>query len=467
MEKPTERASIPDAACDPRTSPTATPTLPSTSSSAPPPLGPQVLPATPGPPAPVDPLTELPPLDAGRPGGAGLWNRNFRYFFVARTVALFGDGMIPVALTAGLLGAGRPASSVGFALAAWMGPLAVFVLFGGVLADRFTPRRMMIIADALRLGGASVLAIAFATGNPPLWAVYALSSVAGVGAALFQPGVASTVPRVSTDVQRANAVLRVSEALMTMAGPAFAGALVGIASAGAVYAANATTFAVSGVCLFLMRLAPAPHDDAVRGTFVAELADGWREFRARSWLWGVIAVWTVYGFAVLGPMLPLTAVLVTEGHGSGAYGMLMAVNGAGSVVGGLLALRLRPSHPLAAGAVALPLVAVSLVVLALGMPLPVLAAGQLLAGGAAAFWLVMWSTTVQTHVPPEALNRLHAYDVAGSLLMVAAGRALAGPVAEAVGAPELLVAAAVINMGVVAVLLGARPIRGLRRAGLA
>ncbi|CAM5499841.1 Multidrug efflux pump Tap OS=Streptomyces microflavus OX=1919 GN=G3I39_05420 PE=3 SV=1 [Streptomyces microflavus] len=216
------------------------------------------------------------------PAGSG---RNFRYFFVARTVALFGDGMIPVALTAGLLGAGRPASSVGFALAAWMGPLAVFVLFGGVLADQFTPRRMMIIADALRLVGASVLAVTFALGNPPLWSVLILSSVAGVGAALFQPGVASTVPRVSTDVQRANAVLRVAEALMTMAGPAFAGVLVGLASAGAVYAANAATFAVSGACLFLMRLAPAPHDDAVRGTFTAELADGWREFRAGPWLW--------------------------------------------------------------------------------------------------------------------------------------------------------------------------------------
>ncbi|MBV7245047.1 MFS transporter [Streptomyces sp. MW-W600-10] len=462
-KKPTGRASIPDAARDTRTSPDPDPDLH-------PDRGPDRGPSPS--PVPLDGggsagLADLADLagPAGSARSAGLWNRNFRYFFVARTVALFGDGMIPVALTAGLLGAGRPASSVGFALAAWMGPLAVFVLFGGVLADRFTPRRMMIIADVLRLIGASVLAVAFATGNPPLWAVYVLSSVAGVGAALFQPGVASTVPRVSTDVQRANAVLRVAEALMTMAGPAFAGALVGLASAGAVYAANAATFAVSGVCLFLMRLAPAPHDDAVRGTFTAELVDGWREFRARSWLWGVIAVWTVYGFAVLGPMLPLTAVLVTEAHGSGAYGMLMAVNGAGSVVGGLLALRLRPSHPLAAGAVALPLVAVSLLVLALGLPVPVLAAGQLLAGGAAAFWLVMWSTTVQTHVPPQALNRLHAYDVAGSLLMVAAGRALAGPVAEAVGAPELLVAAAVINMGVVAVLLVARPIRQLKRIG--
>lgn len=424
--------------------------------------------SAPAPSSSLGPPASLPPLaarwDDDRPGSE-LWNRNFRLFFIARTAALFGDGMIPVALTAGLLGAGRPHSSVGFALAAWMGPLALFVLFGGVLADRFTPRRMMIIADALRLVGASVLAISFATGNPPLWAVYALSSVAGVGAALFQPGVASTVPLVALDVQRGNAVLRVSEALMTMAGPAFAGLLVGLASAGAVYAANASTFAVSGVCLFLLRLAPMPSDEAPRGTFVAELVDGWREFRARSWLWGVIAIWTVYGFTVMGPMLPLTAVEVTEAHGSGTYGVMMAVNGAGSVLGGLLALRLRPRHPLAAGAIALTGVCVNLVVLGLGMPVFALGVGQFVAGAAFAFWLVMWSTTVQTHVPPEALNRLHAYDVAGSLLMLAAGRALAGPVADAVGASEVLLAGAVINALVVGVLLAARPIRRLERIG--
>ncbi|MFF1837338.1 MFS transporter [Streptomyces sp. NPDC058231] len=402
--------------------------------------------------------------DVGRPAGE-LWNRNFRLFFLARTVALLGDGMIPVALTAGLLGAGRPHSSVGYALAAWMAPLALFVLFGGVLADRFTPRRMMIIADVLRLIGASVLAVSFAAGNPPLWAVYALSSVAGVGAALFQPGVASTVPRVALDVQRGNAVLRVSEALMTMAGPAFAGLLVGLANAGAVYVANASTFAVSAVCLFLLRLAPNRSDETPRGTMTAELIDGWREFKARSWLWGVIAIWTVYGFTVMGPMLPLTAVEVTEAHGSGAYGVIMAVNGAGSVVGGLLALRLRPRRPLAAGAVALTGVCLNMVVLGLGMPVPALAAGQFVAGAAFAFWLVMWSTTVQTHVPPESLNRLHAYDVAGSLLMVAAGRALAGPAADAVGAPEVLLAGAVINALVVGVLLVVRPIRRLERIG--
>ncbi|MFJ2405464.1 hypothetical protein ACIOUE_29645 [Streptomyces xanthochromogenes] len=62
------------------------------------------------------------------PSVAARWDHDFRLFFTARTVAPFGDGMVAVALAVGLLGAGRPASSVGHALGAWMGPIAAFVL---------------------------------------------------------------------------------------------------------------------------------------------------------------------------------------------------------------------------------------------------------------------------------------------------------------------------------------------------
>ncbi|MFI8999373.1 MFS transporter [Streptomyces sp. NPDC053541] len=409
-------------------------------------------------------------IPEGDPAPAGpaapppaLWNRNFRLFFVARAVAVLGEGMVPVAFAAGLLGAGHSGSAVGYALGLWTAAFAVFVLFGGVLADRFTARRMMVLADLLRLPGALLLAVAFALGSPPLWAVYVLSAVAGVGAALFQPGVASTIPRIAPDVQRANAVLRVVEALMTMAGPALAGLLVAVWNAGAAFAVNASTFAVSAVCFLLLRVAPVPSDSAERGSLLAEMALGWREFRARSWLWGVIAIWTVYGLTVAGPMVPLTASLVTEEYGSATYGVLMAVNGAGSAAGGLLALRLRPVRPLAAGAVALLGLPVNLLLLGSGAPVPLLHAGSFLAGAAFAFWLVMWSTSVQTHVPQDALNRMHAYDVAGSLLMMGVGRALSGPVAAVVGTERVLLAGSAIAVLVVAALLVVRPIRTLPR----
>ncbi|MFI8518848.1 MFS transporter [Streptomyces sp. NPDC085481] len=392
-----------------------------------------------------------------------LWNRNFRLFFVARAVAVFGEGMVPVAFAAGLIGAGHSGSSVGYALGLWTAAFAVFVLFGGVLADRFTARRMMILADLLRLPGTVLLAVTFALGSPPLWAVYALSAVSGIGAALFQPGVASTIPRIAPDVQRANAVLRVVEALMTMAGPAAAGLLVALWNAGAAFAVNSLAFAVSAVCFTLMRIAPVPSDGIERGSLGTELALGWREFRARSWLWGVIAIWTVYGLTVAGPMVPLTASLVTGEHGSATYGVLMAVNGAGSAAGGLIALRLRPVRPLAAGAIALLGLPVNLLLLGTGAAVPLLCAGQFVGGASFAFWLVMWSTSVQTHVPQEALNRMHAYDVAGSLLMMGVGRALSGPVAGLLGTREVLLAGAGIAVSVVGALLVVRPVRTLSR----
>lgn len=397
----------------------------------------------------------------GEPDGTPLWNRNFRLFFLARTVARFGDGMVPVALAAGLLDAGHGASSVSFALGAWMVCFAGFVLFGGVLADRFTPRRMMVLADVMRLFGTAALAVLFAGGAPPLWLVYVLSAVNGLGAALFQPGVASMLPVLSPDVQRGNAVLRVTESLATMAGPAAAGALAGFGGPGTIFAVNAATFGISGICLFLVRMETMK--PVIGDSMLTELIGGWREFRARSWLWGVIAVWSVYGVTVLGPMVPLEAVVVTERYSSTMFGLMMTVHGAGNVAGGLLALRLRPARPLFAGTIALLAVAGNLLVLAYDVPLALLAAGFFVGGVALAFWLVMWSTTVQTMIPPEALNRLHAYDVAGSLIMLAVGRALAGPVAEAVGMREVLVGGAVVNMLVCGALFAARPIRELTR----
>ncbi|MEU3184488.1 MFS transporter [Streptomyces sp. NPDC006923] len=403
------------------------------------------------------------PASPPTPGPAGptLWNREFQLFFLARTVARFGDGMVPVALAAGLLDAGYGASSVSFALGAWMVCFAGFVIVGGVLADRFTPRRMMVLADGVRLVGTAVLAAAFATGSPSLWLVYGLSGLSGLGAAIFQPGVASMLPLMAPDVQRGNAVLRVAESLTAMAGPAVAGALAGFGGPGMIFGVNAATFGVSGLCLFLIRMASvAP---VVGEGMLAELIGGWREFRARSWLWGVIAVWSVYGITVLGPITPLEAVVVTERHSSATFGLMMTVGGAGNAVGGLLAMRLRPRRPLFAGTFALFGVIANVLVLAYDVTVPVLAAGFFVGGVSLAFWLVMWSTTVQTHIPNEALNRLHAYDVAGSLIMLAVGRALAGPVAEAVGLREVLVAGAVINVGVCGVLFAVPAIRGLTR----
>lgn len=70
-----------------------------------------------------------------------LWTRNFTLYFTARIASMLGDAMLPVALSVAMLTLGYGVSAVGFALGAWMAAFAVFVVFGGVLADRFHPGR--------------------------------------------------------------------------------------------------------------------------------------------------------------------------------------------------------------------------------------------------------------------------------------------------------------------------------------
>ncbi|WP_406839791.1 MFS transporter [Streptomyces sp. AHU1] len=415
-------------------------------------------PGAPGPdPTRSGPVAERPP----RP----VWSRDFALFFVARALARLGETMLPVALAAGLLRYGYGVGAVGLAMAASAAPFAGLVVFGGVIADRFSTRRLMIGADLVRLVAQSIAAALFFTGHVVLWQICVIGAVNGVAGAVFQPGVASTVPRLASDIQGANGAIRIAESAAQLAGPALAGLLVAFASAGGVFVAHAGTFALSALCLLLLRLPPAaPGSRNHGGGFRADLAEGWREFRSRTWLWAVIAIWCVYMISVWGPTVPLVATEVVQRHGPRAYGLVNSALGAGTVVGGLLALRLRPRRMLRAGSVALVTFACFPASVGAGCGVPAVSAAAVIAGAGTSFWGVMWATSVQTQVAPDVLNRIHAYDVAGSLAMMPVGQALAGPAASTLGADNVLLVAGVMSLVVCVALLSVPAIRDLVRA---
>ncbi|MER5864804.1 MFS transporter [Kitasatospora sp. NPDC002040] len=387
---------------------------------------------------------------------------HFRLFFTARSASLLADGMLMVSLTTAVVGAGYGASGVGYALAAWMAPVVLLVLFGGVLADRFTPQVMMVGADAVRMAAMLTLSVLLFTTDLRLWQVMALLALSGAATAMFQPGLASVVPQVAQDIQAANALLRISEAVCTLLGPGLAGLLVACWDVEYSFLAIALAFAVSALGLAPLRGLATPQESNGEPIW-RRLATGWQEFRARSWLWGVILVWSVYGLFVFGPSVPLGAVLLTEQHGAGGYGWIAAADGAGTILGGLLGLRVRPRRPLVAGAVAMLLFALNPLAPALGWNFALTACTGVLAGCGFAFWGVMWATSVQTHIPLAVLSRVSAYDVAGSIMVIPLGRALSGPVAEAVGADRVLVFAAVMSVLCLGAMLGLPAVRRLGR----
>ncbi|WP_234018986.1 MULTISPECIES: MFS transporter [unclassified Streptomyces] len=394
-----------------------------------------------------------------------LWDRRFTLYFAARAVSLFGDAMMPVA-AALAVGALYGITGAGLVLGVWTGTFVLLVLFGGVFADRFGARRMMVGADLVRVLTQGVLAVAFFTGAPPFWLLVTMAAVAGAAVAMFLPGVNGMVPLVAREPQRANATLKVADALAHLLGPALAGLLIAVSSAGTVYTIDAGTFLLSALCLACLRLAPTSTGPAARtgSSLRRDLRQGWREFRARTWMWSVILVWVVFGVLLFGPLVPLSSALIGDRLGPNAYGLAVSFLGVGTVLGGLLALRLSPARPLAAGTLALTLYTLLPLSAALATGLPPLLAGHALGGGALAFWSVMWATSVQTHTPPEVLNRVSAYELAGSVSGIALGQILAGP-ATALASPErlLLVSAGACLAGCAA-LFATPAIRTLRRA---
>ncbi|WP_432069523.1 MFS transporter [Streptomyces sp. AA1529] len=393
---------------------------------------------------------------------AALRSRNFALFFTGRAVAKLGDAMLPIALSAGLIQHGHGPGAIGAALASLTVFLAGFVIFGGVFCDRFDTRRLMIGSDLVRVVTQAGMSALFLSGHVVLWQVCAIGAVNGICAGLFQPGVASTIPRVADDVQGANGLIRTAESLAMLLGPALAGALVGGFSPGGVFAAHAGTYLLSAVCLALLRLPAARGRPAGRTRYRADLAEGWREFRARTWMWSVILIWMVYMVTVSGPLVPLTAAEIIPSDGPGVYGLVNSALGGGTALGGLLALRFRPERQLRAGSFALVGCCCYPAAVGLGLPPAAMMAAAAVWGMGGGVWSVMWATSVQTQVPGRILNRIHAYEVAGSLAMMPAGQALAGPAAQLLGARTVLLAGGVIMIGISAALLSVPAVRTLR-----
>lgn len=406
-------------------------------------------------------MTAVVGREAGLEAPSRLWTRDFTLYFGARSVSLLGDAMMQVA-AALAVGKIYGVSGVGYVLAVWTMAAVGFVVFGGVFADRIGARTVMIAADVVRVATQSAVAVAFLTGTPPLWLLLACSSLAGVAAGMFQPGVNGMIPLIAQDRQRANATLKIADAGSQLAGPALAGVLMAFAGAGVVYSLNAATFAFSGLCLALIRARPAggPQQST---TILLDLRRGWTEFSSRTWMWSVIVIWVFFGMLVFGPYIPLSSQLIGERLGESAYGWVMAGLGTGTVVGGLIAIKLRPVRPLAAGGLAISGFTFIPLSTALELPLPLLMAGHLLGGCAWAFWSVMWATSVQTQVAQQVLNRVTAYEVAGSVSGAAVGQALVGPVSEAVEPRILLFVSAGACVAVCVALLATRPIRNLHR----
>jgi predicted MFS family arabinose efflux permease len=340
----------------------------------------------------------------------------------------------------------------------------VFLLAGGVWADRLPRHLVMVTSDLLSGAAQIVAAVLLLAGVAETWHLIILAALRGGASAFFMPASAGLVPQVVSPprLQQANALLSLSRNSTRIAGVALAGILVATIGPGWALALDGITYAFGAMFVGMLRLPSA--EPSENREFLRELAEGWREFRSRSWLcvtivqFALINAYAIGAFLVLGPF-------VAEQHlgGAAAWGFILAAEAAGMILAGLLALRYRPERPLLVATLAVLTMAPLLALLGMAAPLLVILPAALVAGIGLELYGVFWDTTLQQHIPDEKLSRVSSYDVLGSFALIPVGVAVMGPISNAIGVADTLLGAAVVVVVATLAVISVSDVRNLRR----
>ena len=399
---------------------------------------------------------EATPAATAAARGSGLLRplrvRDFRLVFTGETVSVLGDQFHFVALawlTLQLTGSGLALGSVLMVAAI---PRLIFLLLGGALSDRWSPRSLMLYSNVVRAVLVGILAFLVLTGRAELWQLYVVGAIFGVVDALFYPAISAIVPMLVDEatLPPANALLQGSQQLAALIGPATAGVVVALVQTGPAFVVDAISFAVAAAALVFVvggrRVAkPASADGgekppSIVATIRAGLAYAWSDPAVRS----LVLLTAAFNFAFTGPLsvgLPFMAEH-TLGGGSATFGVLLSGFGAGALLGAVTAGSIRR----------VPRLGTTVLLIAIGLgiglgllgaaPNVIVAFGLLAAMGMGAGFLnvhvISW---LQARTPEDKRGRVMSLVMIGSHGLAPVSYALAGLIVD-VGPVPLMFAVA-------------------------
>lgn len=367
----------------------------------------------------------------------------FRLLWIGQTASAAGDALIPVAVAfAVLLGVHGTATDLGIVFAAFTVAHVALVLAGGVVADRVPRQLVMVVCDLVRFVAEVILAVLLITNSAQIWHLAVGAAVIGGASAFFLPASGGLIPQTVSAgrLQQANALMSLSRSATGIFGPPIAGLLILTTGTGVIFLVDAATFVVSAISLLMLRLAPTEARPSEQH-FLADLAAGWREVASRRWILAAICAFAISNMAgsvffILGAVIANTSL-----GGAAAWGLILTGGAIGGVVGGVLALRLRPERPLLVGFLLTSAEALPLLALIGPSPILVIAAGSFVSVACIQLANTWWFTMLQQHVPEHARSRVSSYDWLVSLVFQPLGSLAAGPLA-AISLPATLIGAA-------------------------
>ncbi|WP_402719227.1 MFS transporter [Janthinobacterium rivuli] len=272
-----------------------------------------------------------------------LRNTNFRWLLGGGLVSMLGDQFSMLALPWLVLSLTNDSLSLGIAVALMGAPRAVLILFGGAIADRYSPRRVLQLSKYANAAILLALAGLLVLDQASLALAYAAALALGIASAFAIPAGTAILPQAvpPQSLQSANGLQMGARQLSLLAGPLLAALVLGahdggqktaMAALAAAFAIDALTFLFSAWTLRQVKLRPlaAATAQGMWQDMAAGLAMVWRDLPLRS----CYAYWAVVAFFVMGPLQVALPVLAGERlHGAAALGLLMGAHGAGTLAG--------------------------------------------------------------------------------------------------------------------------------------
>jgi MFS family permease len=395
--------------------------------------------------------------------------RDFRLLLADRVLAPASFAFSLVGVSFAVLDAtGGSTAKLSYVLAAQIAPSLVFLLLGGVIADRVAPQKVIIVGNVMMAAGEGTFGILVLTGHPALWQMIGLESVTGIGMAIFYPASSALLPRLVPErlLQEASAVSRLAMNGAQMGGAVLAGFVVAAIKPG--WALAICGIGLLGTLPLMLSLRVTGRERTHQPGMLRELREGWSEFRSHTWLWVCVCQFAVvlmawYGsFSVLGPVVANTSL-----GGPAAWGTITGAESLGLITGGLISLRFSPRRPMRFVVLSGASIAISPLALAMLWPLPAICAASFFLGTAMEIMMVQWTVALARNIQPEKLARVSSYDAFGSVMAMPVGAVLAGPIAAWAGVSVTQYGAAALIVLASALAFIPRDIRTLRADQLA
>ena len=394
-----------------------------------------------------------------------LKDRDFGWFFASRFVNMAGTSMSHIALAFAVLEVTDSASALGAVVAAHTIPMVIFLLVGGVIADRF-PRRLVLqisnVSSALTQAVAAGLII---TGSAEIWMLIVLEAVNGTMSAMAYPAMQGMVPQLvaKKDLQPANLLLSMSRGALTILGPSAAAVLVVGVGAGWALAIDALTWLLAAIFLLPVRI-PRRDKAGPKTSAFADLVEGWTYVRSTTWLWVVVLAFMVIntmwsgGMQVLGPAYAKSSSLGVHGWGLGNSAQAIGI-----LVMTFVLMRLTLRYPLRAGMLGVTLMGLPFIALGLWPETVPFVIAMAVAGAGIEIFGLGWNLAMMENVPEEMQSRAWSYDMLGSYIAMPIGQLMYGPLGESFGTRPVFLASGVLCVVICLATVGVPSVARLQR----